>query len=116
MLWFTLGILLSIFYLYQISQYNLCSFNTIRTSTNWFLHPSNGGVCVFGQIMALLTSILLFIMIATVLYTNKIHYLIVIILYILSLLWIVGSCIMNNNWLGIRCIPLAIVWILITFI
>ena len=116
MLWFTLGILLSIFYLYQISKYNLCKFNNIRTSTNWFLHPSNGGVCVFGQIMALLTSILLFIIIGIVIYTNKVHSITVIILYILSFLWIVGSFTMNNNWLSIMCIPLAIVWIMITFI
>lgn len=110
---FTVGILLSILYLYIISQYNLCTFNTVSTADNWFIHPSNGGVCIFGQFMALLTCILLFSILCFVRYTNKMYDLIIIILYLLSILWVFGSYFMNNSWLSFMCIPLAIVWICI---
>ena len=99
---YRVSISLSIFYLYQISQYNICSFNNIHTSKDWFLHPSNGGVCIFGQVMAILTCMLLVILL---LYPKKI------ILYGLAFLWVIIPYLMNNSWLSLMCIPLAITWV-----
>jgi hypothetical protein len=106
----TIAILLSIVYLFLLSQYNLCSFNSISTSSNWFIHPSNGGVCIFGQIMVFLTCILLIVIVGIVMYSNILYDSIRIILVVLSFMWVAGSYFMNNNWLGERCIPVAILW------
>jgi hypothetical protein len=99
---------LSIIYLFFISQYNLHDFNTIGYSSNWFLHPENGGCCIFGQIMAFLTIFLLLFIIYQPEYlpTKRI-------LYILSISWIILPFLMNNTWLSIACLPLGIAWIYI---
>ena len=110
---FVCTILLSIIYLFQMSQYNLHDFNTIHTSTNWFLHPYNGGVCIFGQLMALLTSILLSGIQCIALYMKTYHWM-KYILYVLAFSWIVFPFFMNNSWLGITSIPLAIIWFIAT--
>ena len=98
-------ILISILYLCYISCYNLNDFNNICVATNWFIHPSNGGVCVFGQIMIWLTCLLLLYF-----YLNEYPKWI---LLFLSISWIVFPYLMNNEWLSIVCIPLAFIWILI---
>lgn len=108
---FVCTILVSIFYLLKISQYNLYDFNTIHKSTNWFIHPYNGGVCIFGQLMALLTSILLCCILCIALYIKTYHWN-KYVLYILAFSWVVFPFLMNNNWLSIMSIPLAILWII----
>ncbi len=108
------NMLITILYLCGISQYNICECNNIHTTNNWFIHPSNGGMCVFGQIMAFITCIVCIIL-CMILYTLKAYTLIIVILYLLSILWVFGSYFMNNSWLSIICIPLAIIWIFVAY-
>jgi hypothetical protein len=105
MLFIYIIILLSIIYLYNLSQYNLHSFNTWHKTDNWFLHPVDGGCCVFGQFMALLTSITLVII--TIINIKWLPQL----LYILIIGWLLLPLLMNNSWITIWCIPLSILWI-----
>jgi hypothetical protein len=107
--------LCSILYLCGISQYNICNCNNIRTANSWFIHPSNGGTCIFGQILSFITCILCIIL-CIIFYIYQTHMLIIVILYVLSILWVFGSYFMNNSWLSIRCIPLAILWIFMTYL
>ena len=97
-------IFVSILYLWWISQYNLRKYNDIRYATNWFLHPYDGGVCVFGQVMAWLTCVVLL----TLCYLRI--YPITIFLF-LSLSWLFLPALMNNEWLSIASIPLCLIWI-----
>ena len=109
---FSIGIFISIIYLILLSQYNLHDFNTIGKSDNWFLHPYNGGCCIFGQIMAFLTCFVLILILCTPFVNKYIIYF----LYILSISWLLLPYCMNNEWLSLCSIPLAIIWISITFI
>ena len=96
-------ILVSIFYLYVLSQYNIQSFNH-WTSENWFIHPYDGGCCVFGQLMAFLTILLLLILLSLGITRGWIY-------VALSLGWLILPVSMNNAWLSFYSIPLAILWL-----
>ena len=100
----------SIFYLLVVCSYNLQSFNTITTSSNWFLHPSDGGSCIFGQLMAVVTcSVLLFCHISSYNMNRDM-------LRFISLGWIVIPYMMNNEWLSIQCFPLCLLWLRTTLL
>lgn len=98
-------LLYSMFYLLVVCTYNLQTFNTITTSSNWFVHPIDGGCCVFGQFMAVLTC--LFLLYSQYSCNYKINqYLLGIVL----LGWMFIPHLMNNDWLSIQCLPLCLLW------
>jgi hypothetical protein len=100
------GIILSIIYLYVMCTSYRYDYNTIGVSDNWFLHPEHGGSCVFGQLMAFVSSIILLGCIYFYTYLP-----VPTLLYLLAFGWTVGSYFMNNSWLAVVSIPLALLWI-----
>jgi hypothetical protein len=103
-----MAVILSIIYLYLLSQYNVHDFNTLGTSNDWFLHPYDGGCCIFGQIMAYLTCILLLLLLLTNTLSSSL-------LLTLAFLWVTIPYFMNNTWLSVWCIPVSILWFIIAF-
>ena len=103
-----IAVIVSIIYLYLLGQYNLQDFTTIGTSSDWFLHPYDGGCCIFGQIMIYLTCLLLIILLVTNTLSSSLF-------ITLAFLWVTIPYLMNNAWLSIWCIPVAIVWCIAAF-
>jgi len=95
-----LGLSISILYLIQMTRYRLYDYNSFE-SENWFIHPEQGS-CVFGQLMAILTCLLIVILFF---YPNS--YLLI----LLSILWCTIPYLMNNTWLSIWSFPLALIWL-----
>jgi hypothetical protein len=103
-----IALIVSIIYLYLLSQYNVQEFNSIDTSSDWFLHPFDGGCCIFGQVMIYLTCMLLLILLVTDRLSSSL-------LLTLAFLWVTLPYFMNNTWLSVWCIPVAIVWCIIAY-
>jgi len=87
-----------------MTQYNLQDCNTIGISDDWFVHPWNGGCCIFGQLMALVTCLIL--LQVGVSKSDSYRW----ILPTLGLGWVILPRLMNNDWITYTCIPLALLW------